>query len=62
VQRGVSPYLSRQGMQPPSYEQRYLHQNTTGFGGTTINQKTMGRVTNQTKGFEDREKDLIARN
>jgi hypothetical protein len=49
-------------MQPPSYEQRYLHQNTTGFGGTTINQKTMGRVTNQTKGFEDREKDLIARN
>lgn len=28
MQRGTSPYVSRQGIMPPSYEQRYLHQSS----------------------------------
>lgn len=46
IQRGVSPYMSRQGMAPPSYEQRYLHQTSSLPNNTTL---SMGRqVANRT--------------
>ena len=62
MQRGVSPYASRQGLMPPSYEQRYLHQSTSNFLNNT-NQVSMGKRYDQTKvNFEERERDLIARN
>ena len=48
-------------MQPPSYEQRYHHQTSSGFqqtGGSMAGQRY-----NATKiSFEERERDLIARN
>ena len=31
IQRGTSPYVSRQGLMPPSYDQRVRHQTSTGF-------------------------------
>ena len=34
IQRGTSPYLSRQGLMPPSYDQRHRHQTATGFNQT----------------------------
>ena len=48
IQRGTSPYISRQGLQPPSYEQRYHHQTTTGFqqAGTGV-----GRFDKSKKNF-----------
>ena len=62
MQRGVSPYASRQGMMPPSYEQRYLHQSSSNFLNNT-NQVSMGKRYDQTKvNYEERERDLIARN
>lgn len=35
IQRGTSPYISRQGLQPPSYEQRYQQQTTSNFNQTS---------------------------
>lgn len=62
MQRGMSPYASRQGMMPPSYEQRYLHQSTSNFLNNT-NQVSMGKRYDQSKvNYEDRERELIARN
>lgn len=45
IQRGVSPYISRQGLAPPSYQQSYYQQSTSnlgnrgslGFEGSKIN-------------------------
>lgn len=37
IQRGTSPYVSRQGLMPPSYEQRHRHQTTTVFNQTSSN-------------------------
>jgi hypothetical protein len=62
LQRGVSPYISRQGVMPPSYEQRYLHQSTSNFMNAT-NQKSMGRQYDPVKiNYEEREREIIARN
>lgn len=47
IQRGTSPYVSRQGLQPPSYEQRYHHQTTSNFNQTSSSQ--MGRRYDNTK-------------
>lgn len=49
-------------MMPPSYEQRYLHQSSSNFLNNT-NQVSMGKRYDQTKiNYEERERDLIARN
>ena len=56
IQRGTSPYVSRQGLMPPSYEQRHRHQTSSNFnqGG--------GRTDHTQVYYEEREKDLISRN
>lgn len=61
IQRGTSPYISRQGLIPPSYEQRHRHQTTTGFNQSSAN---MGeRRYDLTKlSYEERERDMIGRN
>ena len=60
IQRGTSPYVSRQGLMPPSYEQRHRHQTTTNFNQTSGN--TLGRIDHTKISYEDRQKELISRN
>jgi hypothetical protein len=59
-QRGMSPYVSRQGIHPPSYEQRYLTQNSmlrNNMSSLTLGDNNMTRIN-----YEDREKQIIQRN
>ena len=63
IQRGASPYVSRQGMLPPSYEQRHRHQASSNFHQTVGTGGMGGGRTDMTKiNYEDREKELIGRN
>jgi hypothetical protein len=38
IQRGVSPYISRQGLAPPSYQQSYYQQSSSNF----VNRGSLG--------------------
>jgi hypothetical protein len=61
VSMAPSPYVSRQGMLPPSYEQRHRHQNTTNFN-QTAGSLGGGRFDMTKISYEERERDLISRN